>query len=182
MTRASKPESAAAKRLPNHVHIAIIGSGFSGVGAAIKLDEAGHHDFVVLERGERCRRHVARQHLPGRGVRRAIASVLVLLRAEPGLDAIVLRPSPRSRNTSAGVARRSGVRDRHLFGLRRHRAPPGNSSTTRWELSTSNGTMTADVVIGAFGALGEPSLPGIPASTISTAKCSTRRSGTTTPT
>jgi cation diffusion facilitator CzcD-associated flavoprotein CzcO len=52
MTRASKPESAAAERLPNHVHIAIIGSGFSGVGAAIKLDEAGHHDFVVLERGE----------------------------------------------------------------------------------------------------------------------------------
>ena len=50
MTHASSAESAAG-RLPEHVHIAIVGSGFSGVGAAIKLDEAGHHDFVVLERG-----------------------------------------------------------------------------------------------------------------------------------
>jgi cation diffusion facilitator CzcD-associated flavoprotein CzcO len=35
-----------------HVSIAIIGSGFSGLSAAIRLDKAGHHDFVVLERGD----------------------------------------------------------------------------------------------------------------------------------
>jgi cation diffusion facilitator CzcD-associated flavoprotein CzcO len=34
------------------VSIAVIGSGFSGLGAAIRLDKAGHHDFAVLERGD----------------------------------------------------------------------------------------------------------------------------------
>src|ERR1700741_4498114 len=33
----------------NH-DIAIIGSGFSGLGMAIRLEQAGFHDFVVLER------------------------------------------------------------------------------------------------------------------------------------
>ncbi|HEY7927743.1 MAG TPA: FAD-dependent oxidoreductase, partial [Candidatus Dormibacteraeota bacterium] len=30
--------------------IAIVGSGFSGLGTAIRLKRAGIHDFVVLER------------------------------------------------------------------------------------------------------------------------------------
>src|SRR3989475_6623475 len=33
-----------------HVDIAIIGSGFAGIGAAIRLQQAGFDDYVVLER------------------------------------------------------------------------------------------------------------------------------------
>src|SRR5437588_11912116 len=33
-----------------HVDVAILGSGFSGLGMAIRLRQQGHHDFVVLER------------------------------------------------------------------------------------------------------------------------------------
>ena len=32
--------------------VVIVGSGFSGIGAAIKLEQVGIHDFVVLERAE----------------------------------------------------------------------------------------------------------------------------------
>ncbi len=32
--------------------VVVIGAGFSGIGAAIKLDQAGFHDFVVLEAGD----------------------------------------------------------------------------------------------------------------------------------
>ena len=32
--------------------VAVIGAGFSGIGAAIKLDQAGFSDFVVLEQGD----------------------------------------------------------------------------------------------------------------------------------
>ena len=33
-----------------HVDIAIIGSGFAGIGAAVRLQQAGFEDYVVLER------------------------------------------------------------------------------------------------------------------------------------
>jgi cyclohexanone monooxygenase len=34
--------------MPDH-HCVIIGAGFSGIGAAIKLDEAGLHDYLIVE-------------------------------------------------------------------------------------------------------------------------------------
>ena len=38
--------------MTEHHRIVIVGSGFSGLGAAIRLKQAGIEDFVVLERGE----------------------------------------------------------------------------------------------------------------------------------
>src|SRR5205807_5881212 len=35
-----------------HVRVAVIGSGFAGLGMAIKLRQAGIDDFVILERAE----------------------------------------------------------------------------------------------------------------------------------
>ncbi len=32
-----------------HTHIAIVGAGFSGLGIAVKLKQAGYHDFVIVE-------------------------------------------------------------------------------------------------------------------------------------
>ncbi|MEV4759748.1 NAD(P)/FAD-dependent oxidoreductase [Micromonospora sp. NPDC049559] len=34
------------------VRIAILGAGFGGIGAAIRLRQRGHHDLVILERGD----------------------------------------------------------------------------------------------------------------------------------
>src|SRR5919205_609223 len=34
------------------VKVAIVGAGFSGLGAAIRLKQDGREDFVVLERGD----------------------------------------------------------------------------------------------------------------------------------
>src|SRR3954463_1379314 len=36
---------------PDH-EVIVIGAGFSGIGAAIKLDEAGFSDFVIIEEGD----------------------------------------------------------------------------------------------------------------------------------
>jgi cation diffusion facilitator CzcD-associated flavoprotein CzcO len=33
-----------------HVHVAIVGSGFAGLGAAIRLRAAGERDLVIFER------------------------------------------------------------------------------------------------------------------------------------
>ncbi len=83
----------------------IVGAGFSGLCAGIQLRQAGIEDFVILEKARRRRRHLARQHVSRRRLRRALAPLLVLVRAEPELDARVRR-RPRSSRTSS-TARRS---------------------------------------------------------------------------
>ena len=40
----------AAVALPAETDVAIVGAGFGGLGMAIRLKQAGRHDFVVLER------------------------------------------------------------------------------------------------------------------------------------
>ena len=39
------------RTLPAHVRTLVVGAGFGGLAMAIKLDEQGQGDFVVLERG-----------------------------------------------------------------------------------------------------------------------------------
>ena len=159
MTHASTPEEAA-HRLPPHVHIAVIGSGFSGVGAAIKLDAAGHRDFVVLERGPDVGGTWRDNTYPG-----AACDVPSHLYSY----SFALNPNwtrsfstqPEIEEYIRGVARRAGVLDRHIFGCEVRRAA-WQQQHDHWELSTSHGTMTADILIGAFGALAEPALPDIP--------------------
>ncbi|MEY1662248.1 flavin-containing monooxygenase [Isoalcanivorax beigongshangi] len=42
------------KRKPSRVHdTLIIGAGFGGLGAAIRLQQSGHQDFIILERSDR---------------------------------------------------------------------------------------------------------------------------------
>ena len=55
--------------------------------------------------GRRRRRHLAGQHLPGLRLRRAVAALLVLVRAEPGLEPDVLARSRRSGPTCSDVRR-----------------------------------------------------------------------------
>ena len=109
--------------------------------------------------GREPRRHLARQHLPGLRLRRAVAPVLVLLRPEPGLDA---RCSPASRRsaptwraspTATGCATGSGSapRSRRPRWARRH-----------WKLrSPTASQVRARVVVWGTGALHEPSVPDI---------------------
>ncbi|MCV7238354.1 4-hydroxyacetophenone monooxygenase [Mycolicibacterium celeriflavum] len=142
------------------MHIAIIGSGFAGLGAAVKLNEAGHRDFLVLERGNDVGGTWRDNTYPG-----AACDVPSHLYSY----SFSLNPNwTRSFSTQAeieeyirGVARRAGVLDRHVFGCDVKKVA-WQEDHHRWELSTSRGAMTADVVIGGFGALAEPSLPPIP--------------------
>jgi len=39
-----------ADTVPEHVRVAIIGAGFGGLGAGVRLRQAGMADFVILER------------------------------------------------------------------------------------------------------------------------------------
>lgn len=78
--------------MPDH-HCVIIGAGFSGIGAAIKLDEAGLHDYLIVEAGTEARGNLVLEHLPRHRCRHPVVLLSVLLRTEPALVAY-LRPRP----------------------------------------------------------------------------------------
>src|SRR3982074_1105054 len=48
-----------------HVHVAIVGSGFAGLGMAIRLKQQGMDDFLVLERADDVGGTWRDNHYPG---------------------------------------------------------------------------------------------------------------------
>jgi cation diffusion facilitator CzcD-associated flavoprotein CzcO len=145
--------------MTRHVPIAVIGSGFSGLGAAIRLDKAGHHDFVVLERGDDVGGTWRDNTYPGAASDAPSHLYSYSFAPNPGWTRSFARQS-EIQDYIRGVARDAGVLDRHLFGCEVNNAS-WNDRKQRWELLTSHGRFTADVVIAAFGALAEPALPAI---------------------
>src|SRR5436305_479723 len=51
-TTATPSQTVPPDRATRHVHVAIVGSGFAGLGMAIRLKQEGIDDFVVLERAD----------------------------------------------------------------------------------------------------------------------------------
>src|SRR3712207_8035917 len=47
---AEQPTTADERPLPDHVRVGILGAGFSGLGMAIRLKQAGIEDFLICER------------------------------------------------------------------------------------------------------------------------------------
>ena len=100
----------------DRVRVAIIGAGFAGIGMAIRLRQEGEHDFVVLERADRGRRHLARQLLSGLRRRRRVPPLLLLLRAEPRLDAALLAAGGDLGLPAGGSSREHGLEDHARLG------------------------------------------------------------------
>ena len=122
----------------NSRSIAVVGGGFGGVGAAVMLRRAGYDDVTVFERGERRRRRLAPQHLSRRRLRRPVAPLRVLVRAEPALVA-PLRAAGRDPGLPRG--RRAAPRRArpHPHEHRGRRARAGTSERGKWVLETSAG-------------------------------------------
>ena len=130
----------------------------------IKLKHAGRDDFVILEKARRPRRHLARQHLPGLRVRRAVVPLLVLVRAEPVLVADVLAAATEIWAYLARLRRAATASRRHLrFGaevtrrrLRRGDRPlAGRGQRVRPD-------RTPGCVVSGVGALHIPKTPDLP--------------------
>lgn len=143
-----------------HVRIAIIGSGFSGLGAAIRLDQAGHRDFVVFERGADVGGTWRDNTYPGAAcdVPSHLYSYSFALNPEWTRS---FSRQPEIEHYLRGLAERYRVLDRHRFGCTVKRTA-WRPDERRWYVSTDQGDWTADILIAAFGSLAEPSLPPIP--------------------
>ena len=145
---------------------------------------AGIDDFVILERADDVGGTWRDNTYPGCALRRAVAPVLVLLRAEPGLVAHVLRRSPRSGPTSQRVADRYGVRPHLRFGTEVTRRRLGRRTRGAGSCATSRGDASRPRAGRRRPApLSEPVASRTSrASTRSRARRSTPRAGTTTTT
>jgi cation diffusion facilitator CzcD-associated flavoprotein CzcO len=143
---------------PVHTTV-VIGAGFTGLGTAIKLREAGIEDVVVLERADRVGGTWRDATYPGaacdipsllysfsfagnpRWSRAYSPSAEICAHIEDLVDRFDLRPLIRF--------------DTEVTGLAFDRAEG------RWEISTSAGTYLARTVVAAAGPLSDASLPDL---------------------
>ncbi|WP_030193772.1 NAD(P)/FAD-dependent oxidoreductase [Streptomyces sp. NRRL S-87] len=143
-----------------HVRVAVVGSGFGGLGAAVRLRREGITDFVVLERAGSVGGTWRDNSYPG-----------CACDVPSHLYSFSFAPNPDWPRTFSGQphirAYLEHVAD--TFGLRPHirlnhdvRMMRWDAAELRWEIETAGGDFTADVVVSATGPLSDPKTPDVP--------------------
>ncbi|MEY2513216.1 MAG: hypothetical protein QOJ89_574 [bacterium] len=144
---------------PTHVRIAIIGAGFSGIGMAIRLRQAGIEDFVVLERAGDVGGTWEANTYPG-----------CQCDVPSHLYSFSFEPNPTWTRTYSlqpeiwAYLRRCSVR----YGIGPHlrlghelTGATWDEQARRWHVETSRGSFVAQLVIDATGPLSHPAVPRI---------------------
>ncbi|MFD3521970.1 flavin-containing monooxygenase [Streptomyces sp. NPDC058653] len=143
-----------------HVRVAVVGSGFGGLGAAVRLRREGITDFVVLERAGSVGGTWRDNDYPG-----------CACDVPSHLYSFSFAPNPDWPRTFSGQSHIRAYLERvtDTFGLRPHIRLNHEVLLMRWiaeaalwEIETSRGTLTADVVVSATGALSDPRVPDTP--------------------
>ena len=144
-----------------HHRVAIVGTGFSGLGMAIRLSQRGEDDYVVLEKAAEVGGTWRDNRYPGCAC--DVPSRLYSFSFEQKPD------WSRDFATAAEiweylryVADRHDVRRKVAFGADL-RTAEYDAPTGRWRLTAADGRRwTADALVLGVGALHEPRLPDIP--------------------
>ncbi|MEU8717806.1 NAD(P)/FAD-dependent oxidoreductase [Streptomyces sp. NPDC048663] len=142
------------------VRVAVIGSGFGGLGAAVRLRREGITDFVVLERAGSVGGTWRDNSYPG-----------CACDVPSHLYSFSFAPNPDWPRTFSGQehirAYLEHVAD--VFGLRPHlrfdsevKRMTWDPEKLRWDIETASGSLSADVVVSATGPLSDPKIPEIP--------------------
>ncbi|WP_409062699.1 flavin-containing monooxygenase [Streptomyces sp. SYP-A7185] len=147
-------------RAHEHVRVAVVGSGFGGLGAAVRLRREGITDFVVLERASAVGGTWRDNSYPG-----------CACDVPSHLYSFSFAPNPDWPRTFSGQEKIQEYLEQlaDTFRLRPHirldtevKQMRWDAEQLWWEVETSNGTLTADVVVSATGPLSDPKLPDIP--------------------
>jgi cation diffusion facilitator CzcD-associated flavoprotein CzcO len=139
--------------------IAIIGGGISGLGMAIRLQQAGITDFVVLERAGEVGGTWQANTYPGCAC--DVPSNLYSYSFAPNPDwSRTYSRQPEIWDYVRGVADRFGVRRHIRLGVEVSSAD-WDERAGRWRLTTSQGDIDARVLVSAVGLLTEPKIPDV---------------------
>lgn len=146
--------------LPDHVDVAIVGSGFAGIGMAIKLKEAGRDDFVVIEKADDVGGTWQANTYPG-----------CQCDVPSNLYSFSFAPNPSWSQTFAlqpeiwsylrKVADDYGIRPYVRLNTELLEAT-WDEAAQRYRIETTGGAFTARVLVAGMGGLSEPSIPQIP--------------------
>ena len=142
------------------VHAVIVGSGFAGLGMAIRLKEAGITDFVVLERAGEVGGTWRDNTYPGAAC--DVPSHLYSFSFAPNPDwSSSFSPQHEIQDYLCRTAERFGVLPHLRFGAEMRQAR-WDESRGRWLVDTTAGDWDARFLINATGALSDPRLPDLP--------------------
>ncbi|MER6016586.1 flavin-containing monooxygenase [Streptomyces anulatus] len=144
-----------------HVRVAVIGTGFGGLGAAVRLRREGITDFVVLERADSVGGTWRDNSYPG-----------CACDVPSHLYSFSFAPNPDWPRTFSGQEHIRAYLERVAdnFGLRPHirlnhevKLMTWDKENLYWVIESADGSVLhADVVVSATGPLSDPKTPDIP--------------------
>jgi cation diffusion facilitator CzcD-associated flavoprotein CzcO len=144
----------------SHHRTVIVGTGFSGLGMAIRLLKDGERDFVLLERAGEIGGTWRDNTYPG--CRCDVPSHLYSFSFAPNPRwSSTFSPQPEILDYLRDVAGRFGVMPHVRFHTELQSAA-WDEEASRWRIETSQGPITADVLVCGQGPLSEPKLPDVP--------------------
>jgi cation diffusion facilitator CzcD-associated flavoprotein CzcO len=142
------------------VRIAIVGSGFAGIGTAVNLKRSGIEDFVVLERADDVGGTWRDNSYPG--CQCDVPSTLYSFSFAPNPEWTRTYPLQQEIwDYLRKVTREHGI-TAHLRFSHEVTDCEWDDQGKRWTIETSQGRFTAQVIVLGVGALSEPSIPPIP--------------------
>ena len=160
MTTALQPDADLGGPLPDRVRVAIVGSGFSGVAAAIGLMREGRHDFVVLERADALGGTWRDNSYPGCAC--DVPSHLYSFSFAPNPDwSRAFSPQPEIEAYLHRTAEEHGVLPHVRFRAELERAEWDETAQV-WHLTTARGRLDAELLVMGTGGLSDPSIPALP--------------------
>ncbi|GAA2790069.1 NAD(P)/FAD-dependent oxidoreductase [Saccharopolyspora taberi] len=156
---AKQPRSRRTSKKQTHTtSVVIVGTGFSGLGMAIKLKEAGIHDFIVLEKAEDLGGTWRDNTYPGCAC--DVPSLMYSFSFEQNPD--WSRMFARQQEISDYLQRcadKYGVREHIHYGVEFTGAEYDDATQT-WRVSTAGGTdYVGRALVSGVGALHIPSYP-----------------------
>ncbi len=137
--------------------IIVIGTGFAGIAAAARLLQEGERDLIILERGSDVGGVWRDNQYPGCAC--DVESHLYSLSFAPNPDwSRKFSPQPEIYAYLQNCAQEFGLTDHVRFHHEVQRLD-WNDENKEWVIGTSQGEFKANIVVGAFGALSDPSIP-----------------------
>jgi cation diffusion facilitator CzcD-associated flavoprotein CzcO len=143
-----------------HHRTVIVGTGFSGLGMAIRLLKDGDRDFVLLERAHDIGGTWRDNTYPG--CRCDVPSHLYSFSFAPNPNwSNTFSPQPEILDYLRDVARRFGVLPHIRFDTELQEAEWDEDAAV-WRIETSAGPLTTDVLVLGPGPLSDPLVPELP--------------------